>query len=71
MMKLKKINLWPIIMMQLSNYSLLFVPTTLQLFDEMPMCQVVICNVITTWCAYKGPDVVDFDLSQSMNRMFC
>jgi hypothetical protein len=40
----------------------------LQLFDEMPMSQ-VICNVITIRYAYRGLEVVEFELSKEWNSM--
>ncbi|GAU20142.1 hypothetical protein TSUD_352040 [Trifolium subterraneum] len=43
--------------------------TVLQLFDEMPMSQVVICNVITSRRAYKGLEVVEFELYKEWNSM--
>ncbi|PNX89632.1 hypothetical protein L195_g045754, partial [Trifolium pratense] len=41
--------------------------TVLQLFDEMPMSQVVICKVITSRCAYRRLEVVKFELSKKCN----
>ncbi|GAU29875.1 hypothetical protein TSUD_379650 [Trifolium subterraneum] len=50
-------------------YSFPILITVLQVFAEMPMCQVVVWTAIVHKCTYNGNEAVEFDLSKELNRM--
>jgi len=56
-------------MQYLDEYSFTQMIIVLQLFDEMPKCEVFVWNATVSRCTNTGPDFVDCYLSNGMNMM--